>query len=210
VRAAAIGIVVAACSPAPMAAPSIAQHVGPEPPKPHVYVYRHLDVGSQAPTPSRSTWTLTIDGATANLVVTGQQAALEFASLDRVDREAKWTPTDTQVEKGPVIHRPDHVFLDLESPSDSLQLHCWRRSIEVAIAGARRVKQPGHELDCQDEGVWSPATTTPVDALICTQAEGADDFNDLETHWHFAAAPGIELVEVNDDCMQAQGLRLAK
>jgi hypothetical protein len=74
--------------------------------------------------------------------------------------------------------------------------------------------------DCSDPGVWSPATLTRVDALVCGQGDGLDDgqlagldgqLGSLdETLWRFAPAPGIEFVEVSDDCFQSAGLRLAK
>ena len=61
---------------------------------------------------------------------------------------------------------------------------------------------------------------TRVDALVCGQGDGLDDGQLAgldgqqgsldETLWRFAAAPGIEFVEVSDDCFQSSGLRLAK
>jgi hypothetical protein len=110
--------------------------------------------------------------------------------------------------------------LDLESDVDSLFLRCWNLPIKVAPAGARRVPTPGRNGDCSDPGGWSPAILRRVDALVCGPGEGLDDgqISGLdgqagsldETLWRFAPAPGIELVELSDDCFQSTGLRLAK
>ena len=220
-RAAAIGLLVAACGPA--AAPPVAQNVAVEQPKPvkppTSFVDRSLSVGSRMPTAFRGSWELFLEGNTARLVQTEQEAPGTF-TVERADREARWTTTRTHVEKGPLRHDGDHLALDLESPGDSLFLRCWHRSIVVAMPGARRVPTPGRAGDCTDPGTWSPTTTTRIDALVCGQGDALDDgqVGGLdgqggsldETLFRFAPAPGIEVVEVTDDCFQSMGLRLAK
>jgi hypothetical protein len=184
-----------------------------------LYVDRHLVIGTAGPTATRSAWVLPIDGTEATLVATTQEAAGAFA-MARADREAVWRTTDTEMENGPVQRVGDHIALELSSPGNSLFLACWTRSIEVATAGAQRIPLAGHAGDCADRGTWSPATTTPVEALICGQGDGLDDgqVNGIdgqlgpldETMFRFVAAPGVGFVEVNDGCFQSRGLRLAK
>jgi hypothetical protein len=209
VRAAAIGLLVGACAPAAAPTPiahRAADHAAVE--QPRRLLYRHLSVGSHAPTAIRTTWELTIDGSRASLVQTEQHAPGPF-TIARADREAKWTTARTHSQEGPLREVGDHIVLELESAVDSLFLYCWHRAVAVAVAGARRVPRPGHQRDCSDPGTWSPTSTRRVDVLVCGQ-EDAGDFSDLETHWHFAAAPGVELVEEIGDCLQGAGLRLAK
>jgi hypothetical protein len=204
--------------------PPIEHHAAVEQPRPREerkpFVERRLSVGSRAPTASRMIWELTIDEKSASLVVTEQEAP-GTSTIDRADREAKWTTTQTYSKQGPLRHVGDHLALDLESETESLFLRCWRRPIQVAAAGARRVPTPGRKGDCSDRGVWSPATTTQVDALVGGQGDALDDGQVIgidgqhgnpldETLWRFGAAPGIELVEEIHDCFQSTGLRLAK
>jgi hypothetical protein len=165
-------------------------------------------------------WELSMGERSADLVVTEQEAPGAF-TLERADREAKWTTTRTHSKQGPLRHVGDHIALDFESATESLFLRCWRRSLQVATAGARRVPTPGRKGDCTDPGVWSPATTGRVEALVCGQGAALDDGqvsgmdghdgNSLdETLWRFAAAPGIEFVMESHDCFYSTGLRLAK
>jgi hypothetical protein len=221
VRAAAIGLLLAACAPA--AAPPLAHRTPVEQPKRleqgKRYVDRKLRIDPSRSMATRGSWELSIDRGSATLLGIEQEAPGSF-TIERADREAKWTTTSTRVQKGPVRLAGDHIVLELESDVDSLYLHCWRRSLVVATAGARRVATPGRAGDCSDRGVWTPATTTRVDALVCGQGSGLDDGQESgldgqrgsldETLWRFLEAPGLEFVEVSDDCFQSTGLRLAK
>jgi hypothetical protein len=213
-------VVVAGCAP-PATPPVIAHRVAIEPVVPldqRTPLWdRRLAVGVDASAAYRGILELTIVGATATLVETDLEAPGGF-TLERADREAKWTTTRTHVETGPMRHDGDHIELDLESGDNSLDLRCWQRSIVVATAGAHRVQT---HPDCDDAGAWSPATTTHVDALICGQGDALDDGQLAgidgqggahvdETLWRFAAAPGIELVSVSDGCWDSTSLRLAK
>ncbi len=205
-RAAAIGVLVVACAPA--AAPPISQHAEA---KPHVtptfLVTRHLAVGTSLTTANRYTSELTLDGTTATLVQTDEQAEGAF-TLERADRYAHWTVTRTTIRKGPLTRTGDRFTINVEGDTDSMFLSCAPRKIEVAHARARRVAHVGHELDCDDPGTWSPAATTRVDAIVCG-AEDAGDDDDLMTHWFFTEAPGIDSVEESDDCLHGEGLRLS-
>lgn len=170
---------------------------------------RHLSTGAREPA-RRSSWTLTIGEHSATLVSIAQEQA---------DHEASWKTTSTLTEKGPVRPIRDGIALDLESAEDSLFLNCWHRALKVATAGARRIPTPGRKGDCSDPGIWSPATLVEVDALVCSQGERLDDGQlagldgqqgDLdETLFRFLPAPGLELVEVHDDCFESTGLRVA-
>lgn len=219
-RVTAIGLLAAACAP-PATAP-IANHAAGEPSTPvdeaKLLFDRRLTVGARMPA-NRSTWQLSLDGDHATLVSTDQESPGSI-TVALADRATNWTGSGSQVEKGPMRHDGDHLALDLESAKDSLFLRCWRKTLVVATAGAVRVPTPGHVGDCSDPGVWSPATTTRIEALVCGQGDGLDDGQLAgldgqagsldETLWRFAAAPGIEFVEVNDDCFESAGLRVAK
>ena len=135
-------VVVAGCAP-PATPPVIAHHVAVEPVVPldqRTPLWdRRLAVGTNATAAYRGILELTIVGATATLVETDLEAPGGF-TVERADREAKWTTTRTHVETGPMRHDGDHIALDMESDDDSLYLRCWQRSIVVAMAGAHRVQ----------------------------------------------------------------------
>jgi hypothetical protein len=213
-------VLVAACGSA--APPPLEQRTAPAPPRPagpQRFIQRQLSVGTRSVSSSLGIWELTIDGNSATLVETAQQAAGGL-TIERADREARWKTIDTHVERGPAHRVRDHLALDLESKSDSLWLRCWHRSLAVATAGAHRVARPGHEKDCSDPGEWSPAKMVKIDALVCGQGEGLDDGQLAgmdgtagsldETLFRFAPAPGVETVEESDDCLETTGLRLAR
>jgi hypothetical protein len=68
-----------------------------------------------------------------------------------------------------------------------LELDCKRDKLDVVGAKAVRAcqgKQPGR---------WAPATTTKLDVLSCKLAG-------FDVPMPFAAAPGVEYVQINDDC----------
>jgi hypothetical protein len=203
-------------------APPIAQRAAAEPAAPSTatrhLVQLQLSVGSRTPMASRGVWDLTIENGRATLVVTAQEAGGPL-TLEQSAR-ATWKTVSTSSEAGPAHVVGDHLALDMESKGDSLWLRCWQRTLVVALPGAQRVHRPGHITDCDDDGMWSPAATTRVDALVCGQGDGLDDGQVTgmdgsqgsldETLFRFTALPGVELVEVNEDCFSSSGLRLAK
>jgi len=218
-RGAALVLVVgcASTAPPPISNRDVVEVAKPDP-KPTRFIDRHLRVrAGEAAT--RTIWALSLEGQHATLVETEQQAT-RSVPLEQVDGDVTWTTTQTRSRTGPARTVGDHLALDLETDSDSLFLRCWHLSIVVAAAGALRVPTFGRAGDCSDPGVWSPATRTPVDALICGQGEGLDDGQVSgidgrqgsldETLWRFVPAPGVELVEVTDGCWDSVGLRLAK
>jgi hypothetical protein len=78
---------------------------------------------------------------------------------------------------------------------------CKRTKLDVAAATAVRVPVP-RVTECGNQGMWLPNKTKKVDALLCTH--DPDDPNQIG----LAAAPGIEWLYVNDDCvMQGGGWR---
>ncbi len=214
-RVIAIAIVVGACG-APPAGPLVEHRAAASAPAatdlPRQLVHRGVLVGAHGGVATRSTWTLTFDEhrTTATLVRTEERAPAPL-SLEQADRGAPWTarPAETRTEAGPVRHVGDHLVLELASPTDSLYLYCWRRALPLAPAGARRIARPGHARDCTDRGMWNTPTTVTLAALVCGQ-EDAGDEADLETHWQFGAAPGIERIEDSGDCFEWQGLRVAR
>jgi hypothetical protein len=203
-----IGVLVAACAPA--AAPAISQHVAE--PKgteaPALLVTRHVALGTNLETANRYTSELTLAGTRASLTEIAESAAGAF-TLERADREAKWTIEKKQTRTGPLKHESARLTLDVEGKTDSMWLGCVHRPMDIAPKGAHLVPRLGHELDCDDPGTWSPATRVKVDVLVCGAEDAADD-DDAMTHWFFAPAPGIESVEQTDDCFHGSGLRLAQ
>ncbi len=82
---------------------------------------------------------------------------------------------------------------------------------EVRVASATAVRKPGRRSECGDRGVWTPAPTQRVVALRCGIDESPVDPSfppDRREEMAFVAAPGIEFLFVNDDCvMQGGGYR---
>jgi len=202
-----LSCVAVGCSSA-VAQPAISQHVTePKAATETLLVTRHVALGSNLETAYRYTSELTLAGNRATLTEIEEGAAGAF-TLERADREAKWTIEKQRARKGPLKHEGARLTLDVAGGTDSMWLGCVHRPMEIAPKGARLIARVGHELDCDDPGTWSPAPVK-VDVLVCGAEDAADD-DDLVTHWFFAPAPGIESVEETDDCFHGSGLRLAQ
>jgi hypothetical protein len=196
-------VVLVACGPPPPRAP-IAQHVAPAPAGPQIY--RTLSAGLVRKAARRTTFALASDGERASIVET-EEIAIDARTIDEVDRGAKWTVTSTRTYRG-TRRGPD---LDLTTDDmQPLHLHCMAQTVEVAAPRARRVPSPNRPADyeCGDRGVWDPAATRRLDALVCgAPGQPADDADD-DDRFVFAPAPGIELASENDDCaIHGGGLR---
>ncbi len=199
-------MLVAACGSPPKPLPS--SHVV-ENPAPVTWIFRQLTVGA-LPRAHRTTFALAFEGERATLTETVEHEARALRMAD-ADRDAHWTIASQRTYRGPV--RVVGGARELELASDGvqpLQLHCESRAVAVAGAHAKRVASPGRPADagCGDLGMWEPAATTRIDALVCTPTLQPVDDADDDERFVFGAAPGIEWAFENDDCvLQGGGLR---
>ena len=100
----------------------------------------------------------------------------------------------------------DWVSFTLSDGEESVTLECTMGEVKVARATAVRTRA-GRGQCAGDRGRWLPGSTTRVRALRCGRYEPAPDL-DREEDMAFTAAPGIEFLFVNDDCvMQGGGYR---
>jgi hypothetical protein len=93
------------------------------------------------------------------------------------------------------------VTVAVVSGVESIDLRCERKTLAVARANAVRGRTPklrGEE--CGDTGRWVPGTTNRMQVLLCADNPPANEPNEWEK-LAFAAAPGIEWLHVNDDCI---------
>lgn len=97
----------------------------------------------------------------------------------------------------------------LEEGGEKIVLECAMGPVQVAAATAVRARS--RQSECGDRGKWQPLATKRVEALRC----GIDDSPiepmfppDRREEMAFTAAPGIEFLFVNDDCViQGGGYR---
>ncbi len=166
-----------------------------EPPRlgKEVWFGRHLSTGI-FPGPSRlSRWRLGRTGTTATLVI-------EELSSPKVNGRA----TDEQPEPGWICMGSTRwegsasqsgVFrLHTPTREEPLELRCTMRTLPVAPLAARRVRAPTRE-ECSNSK-WNTAARTPMKVLVCS--------HDGETTF-LAAAPGVEHVNYDDECVDPFG-----
>lgn len=164
----------------------------------------------------------------ARSLMTGQiraSAVLTFATLNRIDDRAMltlevqtavthlgddalepWTAKAvTRRYMGAVVTAAGVTTFNLFDGTEHLTLACKPTKVAVAKATAVRKRDPKKESCTGDQGHWVPAQTTKADALVC-----GDPSDELDPGYAFTdpAAPAIEWVYVNDDCiMQGGGYR---
>ena len=192
---------IAACGAKPSA--PVAHQASPD----RHYIARQLRTGKARQGSNRTTFDLTIHGADATLVETDEVGP---ASTVGTSDTIAWTPKASRVYRGSAVRDHGAWMLDLTSAGvQPIALRCDDKPVEVAPAGARRVKTPGYTSECGDRGVWDPPATLHVPALRCGEAiQPAVDTGDDDDFLVFGAPPGIELAGENDDCyIQGQGLR---
>jgi len=206
----AVVVLLASCG-APPPRPPISHAVAPG--AEQVRQFRQLMAGKLPAHAKRTTFALAFDGDRATLTETEEQAPRSL-SIEDADREAAWTARSTRTYRGTRRAAGNAIDLDLATADmQPLHLHCVDQSVQVAAAGARRVRSPnrGADDECGDRGVFEPAATTPMRALVCSAAGQPSDDADDDDRLVFAPAPGIEWAFQNDDCaLQGGGLRRAR
>lgn len=148
------------------------------------FVFRYYQTGKA--TPERiETWTLRRHGDHALVIV---------------ERRASAAATTTSTTR--YIGTGDGEKLTLAAGANQLALTC--KPGKLAIAGATAVRQrhpAGKFKPCQDPGRWAPDATKTIDVLNCFHP-------DFAAPMVFAAAPGVEFVQVDDECeMKGGGYR---
>jgi hypothetical protein len=202
-------LAVAACaSPAPSGPLAPSRGPAGEPAR----RFRQLIAGALPGNASRTTFVLAIAGDQATLTETEERAS-HVPSIAEADR-AQWVSRSTRTYRG--TRRADGAGLDLELASADMQplnLHCVTATLEVAAAGAHRVRSPnrGADPECGDRGVWDPPATSRVEALVCGAAgQSADDADD-DDRLVFAPGPGVEWAVQNEHCaLEGGGLRIIR
>lgn len=110
---------------------------------------------------------------------------------------------------GTVAEDGKRLTFELADAQESMKLICEMGTVKVAPASA--VRRPSKPPGCNgDRGGWLPSTTKAVEALRCGIFPAPDprDQVDRLEDMAFAAAPGVEFLYVNDDCvMQGGGYR---
>lgn len=155
-----------------------------------------------------------------------EHAGNAHAATVRRQRPAHGREADQQVEHvragGGTVRSADHPALlgdrwttgkttrfTLEEGGEKIVLECAMGPVQVAAATAVRARS--RQSECGDRGKWQPLATKRVEALRC----GIDDSPiepmfppDRREEMAFTAAPGIEFLFVNDDCViQGGGYR---
>jgi hypothetical protein len=159
------------------------------------WVFRMYQTGLARQQSTHETWTLRWTGDRATIVV-GQQ----IAASDGI-----WMPTGTTVYTGSA--NAEGGKFALVTGQSKIALECKREKLDVAAANALRKPHPRtgkYKQPCSgDPGRWVPPKTTKLDVLSC-KLDGYD------VPMPFAPSPGIEYVNVNDDCeQQGGGYRIA-
>ena len=104
----------------------------------------------------------------------------------------------------------DVITVKLANRPLSLEWTCKMTKLDVAPATAVRGRDSRAKgKECGDTGAWQPAKTQKVEALPCTESTGSDDDTaapaDSKDNLAFTAAPGIEWLWVNDECVITGG-----
>lgn len=112
-----------------------------------------------------------------------------------------WIPNTQTLYLGTATDDGKTLTVTLASATDKLSLTCTRDKLDVAAANAVRRPSAKNKQECGDTGAWSPAKTKSVGVLSCKDPR-------YDAPMMFGAAPGIEYLYVNDDCvMQGGGYR---
>jgi len=96
---------------------------------------------------------------------------------------------------GTIEEKGTKVTLSVANGTDKLELSCKKTKVAAARPDAMRGRSPKYS-ECGDTGRWVPASTKQVAVIKCDPPED-DSWNQLA----FAAAPGVEWLHVNDDCV---------
>lgn len=166
--------------------------------EPQRLVYRYLHVGRALGQFDVTTYSLALDRNKAQLVV---ERALTDAKQRPPDQVGPYLPVKPELYEGVATTTKDAVDISFELAKDRPfeHLSCRWKNVNIAAADAVRVRSPGPHGECDgDRGVFSPAKTTAVRALVC----GDDDL------LVFASVPGIERAGLSEECyIQGAGLR---
>jgi len=164
---------------------------------PQRLTYRYLHVGRALGQFDVTTYSLSLDGNKAQLVV---ERALTDVKQHPPDQVGPYLPLKPDLFEGAATPTKDGFDLSFALAKDRPfeHLSCHWKNVNIAAATAVRIKTPGEHSECGDHGVFSPAKTTSIRALSC----GDDDA------FVFAASPGIERAALSEECfIQGAGLR---
>jgi len=173
------------------------------------WIGRRLMTGAVNAITEHFTFTLQRDGGQALLTIEKRHAT-NVSGGDKLmpEKVDEWKLISTEQFIGTFEEHGDVVTIALKGlgGGDKRDFRCKKTTIPAAGANAARARSPGYR-ECGDTGRWVPAATTQVDVIRCVPFEekGSDEWARLA----FAAAPGIEWLHVNDDCViQGGGWRL--
>jgi hypothetical protein len=163
---------------------------------PQRLTYRYLHVGRALGQFDVTTYRLEVDGNTAQLVV---ERGLTDPKQHPAEETGPYLPEKPELYKGTATTTKTGIDLSFELAKDTSLEHlsCRWKTVNIAAADAVRIKSKHGECD-GDRGVFSPAKTTAVRALVC-----GDD-----TPFVFAQGPGVERAGLSEECyIQGAGLR---
>lgn len=174
------------------------------------WIGRRLMTGAVNRVTEHFTFTLQREGGQALLTIEKRRAKQASGSGPDAlmpERIAEWELVSTEQFIGTIEEAGDVVTIAVKGVGggDKRDFRCKRTTIAAAPADAVRARSPGGE--CGDPGRWVPPTTKPVEVIRCIPFEekGSNEWARLA----FAAAPGIEWLHINDDCViQGGGWRL--
>lgn len=158
--------------------------------------YRYLHVGRALGQYDVTTYSLELDGDKVSLGITKGVTDPKTAP----DETGPYLPTKPEVYNGTATATKDgyELAFDLAHDQPFERLSCRWKRVDVAAGDAVRIKTPGEHAECGDKGVFSPAKTTRMRALMC----GADG------EFVFGPQPGLERAALSEECyIQGAGLR---
>ena len=184
---------------------------------PPTYIFHTLTAGALPYPARRGSFALYLQDGDHVTLVQSEERAPRDLSIGAADREPAWKPFSTTVYTGTRTEDPATHAIDLALAAPGQQplaLHCTHQRVKAVAAGAILVHDPRFKgAECGDAGLWSPAKTTALDALVCAppdETTPATDPLDAD-RLAFTAPPGDEHASQNDDCsLQGGGLRFAR
>jgi hypothetical protein len=157
--------------------------------------FRYLHVGRALSQYDVTTYALTLDGDKARLDIDRG-----LTDTPAPDETGPYVPQKPVVYNGKATATKAGFDLAFELAKGEVleKLSCRWKSVDIAGAAAVRIKTPHFDSECGDRGVFSPAKTTRLRALVC----GPDD------EFVFGDGAGIERAGLSEECyIQGAGLR---
>jgi hypothetical protein len=179
-----------ACQPTPNNPPPSPVSAATSSPVVRTFVFRRFSTGKIVSRSKVWIWTLRVEGddvrmSKRELSGPGHESLTESAGPE------SWSGHAKQERSG--------LTLELSNSEERLTLSCKKATIAVASHDAVRVRDENFDGECGNRGRWAPQAVHDVEALRCRYADDTLAFVD---------APGVEELEVNDDCvMQGRGFR---